>query len=714
MQASPPPTPISPRVVSQYNRDGSLSGNGYGNGNNAGSNGKTMRSPLHELDEQEAPTPRMIPIPMRSLNSFSIHNRNDKTLLSPPPLAADHNIFFRDTFPDTDTDADRHDYTGDRVSTNSVDNIGISSSPIPFKTPRRSRTQDSKYWNSSSRGAKGINHHNNYQGTCNTNNNSNKQKNRGNFHEKGDGEGETEFVESECIPPVRRRAQSANLDLTPSSRSAYRQRHHRDQRPFPQCRSPFVKKGDSHLNRIRIQDYKGNRNNQDFGLGGYFGSDDVDIVACAAQAPERYNRRRAFSTGPALLLPLIGTTVLVGNFSESMSMDSFDSDSTISSMDDVNGSGNSGKNREKRICSSPAGDRMAMAMMEEGLVGGEVEEVIVASPLRKKSTRRTWMTPINPTTPGRCKDTISGTSPNPQLISPGNPSLEQNNLMPLSSSFLQLPDFFNVSRRRRSAMAMHSNVELVSALDCRNNCNSNGNNTNDSTNANSNPRTAFSRLVRLTTCITMGFILLTNSNPSDKSTATRNLQASTISKEKEDLGGSSMRTIKNFEGGWGLTLSDANVGSGLEPNRVVPNVPAVTLEQNKTKGRIRKKRRPRLAEANTLSSQRLSHMDAGLGVGNANLKAAPVPRRPKKFYMTEDEIRKKSTSFQNEVFRERHGPSSRKGYGAITNVMLLCFIGSLLFIIFTLAVGEVKRQFRFLRVIARCTPASQYEHMHRR
>jgi len=161
-------------------------------------------------------------------------------------------------------------------------------------------------------------------------------------------------------------------------------------------------------------------------------------------------------------------------------------------------------------------------------------------------------------------------------------------------------------------------------------------------------------------------------------------------------------------------LSDANVGSGSEPNRVVPNVPAVTLEQNKTKGRIRKKRRPRLAEANTLSSQRFSHMDAGLGVGNANLKAAPVPRRPKKFYMTEDEIRKKSTSFQNEVFRERHGPSSRKGYGAITNVMLLCFIGSLLFIIFTLAVGEVKRQFRFLRVIARCTPASQYEHMHRR
>eukprot|EP01083_Nonionella_stella_P205836 749201_1 len=99
------------------------------------------------------------------------------------------------------------------------------------------------------------------------------------------------------------------------------------------------------------------------------------------------------------------------------------------------------------------------------------------------------MTPINPTTPGRCKDTISGTSPNPQLISPANPSLEQSNLMSLSSSFLQLPNFFNVSRRRRSAMAIHSNVELASALDCGNNCNGNMNNTNGSTNAISNPRT---------------------------------------------------------------------------------------------------------------------------------------------------------------------------------------------------------------------------------
>lgn len=125
---------------------------------------------------------------------------------------------------------------------------------------------------------------------------------------------------------------------------------------------------------------------------------------------------------------------------------------------------------------------------------------------------------------------------------------------------------------------------------------------------------------------------------------TRNLQSidlppkSAVLVEKNLEG---IRTVKNFSGEWGLTLTDSTK----------------ELQRGEKNG-VRKRRRPKLAEANSFATQHLSHTDT---MGSKN------------FVLTDDEIKKKTyTSTSNSIKKYGHFDSLKdKAFSCVLMFMLV-------------------------------------------
>jgi len=125
---------------------------------------------------------------------------------------------------------------------------------------------------------------------------------------------------------------------------------------------------------------------------------------------------------------------------------------------------------------------------------------------------------------------------------------------------------------------------------------------------------------------------------------TRNLQSvdlppkSAVLVEKNLEG---IRTVKNFSGEWGLTLTDSTK----------------ELQRGEKNG-VRKRRRPKLAEANSFATQHLSHTDT---------------IRSKNFVLTDDEIKKKTyTSTSNSIKKYGHfGSLKDKAFSCVLIFMLV-------------------------------------------
>ena len=161
--------------------------------------------------------------------------------------------------------------------------------------------------------------------------------------------------------------------------------------------------------------------------------------------------------------------------------------------------------------------------------------------------------------------------------------------------------------------------------------------------------------MHLVAFLSLGVILFASSNSTSD---TDGIDRAKVPVREKNIG--DIRTVQNFSGEWGLTLTDARVENS-----------------DKSNGHVRKKRQPRLSEANSLSTQHLS-----------------TRMETKKFVLTDDDIRKKTNSVGDFSFRkDRRRGSDRRGTGKEASTALTIFA----WILFVLAgidtiVGEIYKR----------------------
>lgn len=328
-----------------------------------------------------------------------------------------------------------------------------------------------------------------------------------------------------------------------------------------------------------------------------------NLKACTEnnRTPLAHNRRRAYSSGP-----LVGTTVLVANLSAA----SFDSDEcseeTMSSLEEVD------LDRRRKM---------------KSLVLPELPSRELFATKRKAESCPTIY---------------------PQKEANANTS----KVMSRSSSFLKLPQFLTGSRRRKSS------VQSLGAVSSLQRDVENGFPRRESRKSDIHIRsrsTVRKHFVHLVAFLSLGVILFASSNSTSD---TDGIDRAKVPVREKNIG--DIRTVQNFSGEWGLTLTDARVENSDKSNE-----------------HVRKKRQPRLSEANSLSTQHLS-----------------TRMETKKFVLTDDDIRKKTNSVGDfSVRKDRRRRSDPRGTGKEASTALVIFA----WIFFILAgidtiVGEIFKQ----------------------
>jgi hypothetical protein len=224
-----------------------------------------------------------------------------------------------------------------------------------------------------------------------------------------------------------------------------------------------------------------------------------------------------------------------------------------------------------------------------------------------------------------------------------------------SSSLLQLPYFFSGSRRRRSAHISNSPQShdiacLTGAVDAR---------VVDILPVH-NSRLHIQRrwFIHLLATISICIILISGEN-----TPSADVQPQAVKKDLVD--NRDIRTVKNFSGEWFLTLTDS-------------------AEEVKNSN-VRKKRQPHMAEANSLSTQHLSS-----------------PLESKKFVLTDDEIKKRTSLEEDESFGKYRHSESLKRNEATSGLVIFAWV-CLVLIGLDAAWREVTRRCQHLKLQMRRT-----------
>jgi len=141
-------------------------------------------------------------------------------------------------------------------------------------------------------------------------------------------------------------------------------------------------------------------------------------------------------------------------------------------------------------------------------------------------------------------------------------------------------------------------------------------------------------ILHLAVFASFGIILFSTSNPTSD---THGVPKTNPTIRDIDMG--DIRTVKNFSGEWGLTLTDTEIDTDTQTNE------AAESSGRHSSGKLRKKRQPRLAEANSLSTQHLSFVEA------------------KQFVLTDDEIRQKTKKLGDNFYRKNRRRSSYRKVG---------------------------------------------------
>jgi hypothetical protein len=303
-------------------------------------------------------------------------------------------------------------------------------------------------------------------------------------------------------------------------------------------------------------------------------------------------QQRKYSKGP----PLIGTTVLVGCSSK----DSFDcgssSDETISSIETPGELSNNTNNNNN-------------------------------------NNNNCQRTPASRKTTGMNKDN-------------GHETCLTRQSVPMWSSpyLMNIPTFFLGSRRRRSKILNPLRADSTSSS-ITNNHQHNGYNVRPSdfdacaaANLGKDASRLQRRVMQFMVMLFMGIVLFSNTT-----TTTTNTRDHNQIRHKPTESGTTgeIRTVKNFSGAWGLTLSDSE--EEHDGHELL------------TDGNLRRKRRPKLSQANSLHTQQLSS-----------------PIQSTTFVLTDDEIKQKTKAldehnkmiqYRNKIFHFVWGFLALMGIG---------------------------------------------------
>lgn len=315
------------------------------------------------------------------------------------------------------------------------------------------------------------------------------------------------------------------------------------------------------------------------------------------EVPKReHNRRRAYSSGP-----LIGTTVLVGSASGGSLSDA--SDETVSSLE----TSRKGKRPELKLNIDLNTEPLQQQQQRQNLEPSLSLFTIPVLPSPARTPRRQGR---------RWKS-------EPTVGSPRNSSHTSHKL----SSFVPtIPALLRESRTRQQMQESDiKSPNPVMANACGQSVRK--------------PRRRLIQSIHLGLCISFGMIMIIGTGM----TSTNSYAANPTSTAKDnDLG--HIRTVKDFSGEWGLTLTDTAEEE---------------VEVNHGNSRVRKKRQPRLAEANTLSTQHLS----------SKLEF-------KRFVLTDDEIKKKTTgtSLDHDSFGKNRNSGSwnEEFFSGIFKLLWVC------------------------------------------
>jgi len=199
-----------------------------------------------------------------------------------------------------------------------------------------------------------------------------------------------------------------------------------------------------------------------------------------------------------------------------------------------------------------------------------------------------------------------------------------------SPYLMNLPNFFLGSRRRRSNILKSSRGAGTSCGNTQHqyyNCNVRQSSDFDSCAAATHTRKVPRRLVQLVMVLFMGIVLFSNNTSHHEMIRYKATESGTTTAE--------MRTVKNFSGAWGLTLSDP---AEEEHHHELMDVTG-NNNNNNDNNVFRRKRRPKLSQANSIYTQQLSS-----------------PLHSTTFVLTDDEIKQKTKAFDehNHKFQYRN------------------------------------------------------------
>lgn len=250
-----------------------------------------------------------------------------------------------------------------------------------------------------------------------------------------------------------------------------------------------------------------------------------------------------------------------------------------------------------------------------------------------------------------------------------------------TSYLLNLPNFFLGSRRRKSKVIQHAKENLH---------HHGGNVMWQSDNMDSNATVVardtvsfYRRILQAFFLICLGIVACSNggelSNNSTRSgvmtgAIAKDSPMASVAKPTDSATAVEIRTVKNFSGAWGLTLSDS--------------------EDENLSGNLRKKRRPpKLSEANSMYTQQLSSAT-----------------QPINFVLTDDEIKKKTKSWHEQGSRKyRYSTSLMTVYHPVDVLVNFAWI-SLFLTGFVMAWFELTLQCRRSRSSAKHFGGSSYRH----
>jgi hypothetical protein len=393
------------------------------------------------------------------------------------------------------------------------------------------------------------------------------------------------------------------------------------------------------------------------------------------KTPQAHNRRRAYSTGP-----LVGTTVLVGSqghgsgptitgVRRNLSRDSFDS-------------GDSGDG--------------SISSLEESSKGSQKQE-------KKKAVFPKIMSP-------KFRPTSAWPADYPQAYPyrhqrlDTNQNHELNNINQQDSLHLKLKDMFIPDLpkyikplKNNSVDASVSTAPPAGPKDPTVPCS-----VKESlpfANTLFRRLSLRSRILKIIVFVSMGIISFSTISSTPPALGEGNtyqyirvndkVPQSSVKTNLEDF-----HTVKNFSGQWGLTLTDE-------------------VDEDKKDRTVRgrkKKRQPRLAEANSLKTQHLpSHLEWNAGAGSGSDAAAV--RNSKNFVLTDDEIKKKTTSLHERSLKPKPSPFAFKGiFSWVVLLAWICLIGIGLSTVW----GEMIRQIRMLRLQLRRKSYNGSSHYHNR